>query len=459
MMFRAQWTILALVLALMVRAGMSGAAVLPKDRIDAQVKPVVDGQYCVGLVVGVIDSTGQHVFAYGKTSLQGARAPDGDTIFEIGPVTKTFTATLLAQMVEAGEVKLVQPVEELLPADLKVPSEGGSKILLVHLAAQTSALPGEAEYLVPKNPANPYADYTQEQLKAFLGRFVMPRPPGARYENSNLGYGLLGQALAAKAGKPYEQLVIDRVCGPLEMKQTRVALSDEMEKNLAQGYDAEVDPIGTWDMPLFQGAAALKSSMNDLMKYAAAQAGITHTALEDAITMTHVYQTDVDRQNEGGLGWKIGHRFNVVWEYGQTGGYSAFIGSLPRFRSAVVVLANTATPIVNTIGINLVKELAGTPADRPRLQMPVKMDSKTMDELVGQYEFNKDFSMALTRQGNQLYAQATGQPPHKVFARADGKLFFRKLDATMSFQRGGDGKATEMILEQEGRRLVAKKVK
>ena len=130
------------------------------DRIDVQ-------HQGVGIVVGVIDPTGRRVVAYGKTAKDG-KPVDANTVFEIGSITKVFTSLLLADMVQRGEVALTDPVSKYLPPDVKVPERGGKKITLVDLATHTSGLPRMPSNFHPKDPANPYADYTVAQFYEFL---------------------------------------------------------------------------------------------------------------------------------------------------------------------------------------------------------------------------------------------------------------------------------------------------
>ncbi len=118
----------------------------------------------VGIVVGVIEPQGRRVIAYGSVNQGDARPLNGDTIFEIGSVTKVFTSLLLADMVQRGEVALADPVAKYLPADVRVPERGGRVITLVDLSTHTSGLPRLPSNLFPKDPANPYADYSAEQL-------------------------------------------------------------------------------------------------------------------------------------------------------------------------------------------------------------------------------------------------------------------------------------------------------
>src|SRR2546421_5822242 len=138
------------------------------DRVDLYKKSV-------GMVVGTIGPQGSRIYSYGKVASDSSAAPDGDTLYEIGSATKVFTSLLLADMVKRGEVRLDDPVAKYLPASVKVPERNGRKITLVDLATHTSGLPRLSNNLKPKDMANPYADYTVEQMYTFLSGYELTR--------------------------------------------------------------------------------------------------------------------------------------------------------------------------------------------------------------------------------------------------------------------------------------------
>src|SRR5262249_37891480 len=116
-----------------------------------------------GVVIGFIDESGSKILARGKRERDGEDV-DGDTVFEIGSISKVFTSLLLADMVQRGEVKLNDPISKFLPATVKVPTRNGREITLADLATHTSGLPrlpdnmGKLNLLMHMD--NPYADYT-----------------------------------------------------------------------------------------------------------------------------------------------------------------------------------------------------------------------------------------------------------------------------------------------------------
>ena len=146
----------------------------------------------IALVVGVIDANGRRVVAYGSRAKDDKGPLDGDTIFEIGSITKVFTSLVLMDMVQKGEVAVTDPVAKFLPTSVKVPERNGRKITLQDLATQNSGLPRMPSNFKPADASNPYADYTPELLYEFLSGYQLTRDIGAQFEYSNLGVGLLG---------------------------------------------------------------------------------------------------------------------------------------------------------------------------------------------------------------------------------------------------------------------------
>ncbi|TFG74278.1 MAG: class A beta-lactamase-related serine hydrolase, partial [Chrysiogenales bacterium] len=212
-----------LVISLLFTSVLPMASTVDPQEIRQVLKDAVDNRHTVGIVVGIINKDGKTIYSYGKTAADG-RAVDGDTVFEIGSVTKTFTATLLADMVQRGLLSLDDPVAKYLPKGVTMPSRGGKQITLLDLATQRSGLPRMPTNFNPADPDNPFADYTAKKLFEFLAGYTLPRDIGASYEYSNLGVGLLGEALARRAGKSYEALLTERIFRPLGMNSSGIVL-------------------------------------------------------------------------------------------------------------------------------------------------------------------------------------------------------------------------------------------
>ncbi|HKE86426.1 MAG TPA: serine hydrolase domain-containing protein, partial [Vicinamibacterales bacterium] len=261
----------------------------------------------VGIVVGVIEPSGRRIVAYGQRAKDDARPLDGDTIFEIGSITKVFTSLLFADAVGRGEVALTDPIAKYLPATVKVPERNGRSITLVDLSTHTSGLPRLPTNFAPKDISNPYADYSVQQMYDFLSTYQLTRDIGSTWEYSNLGGGLLGHVLARRAGMDYEALVRARITGPLGMTHTSITLSPEMKSRLGPGHSAALEPAANWDIPTLAGAGGLRSSANDLLTFLAAAIGAPSSSpLGQAFTtMLATRRPTGQPRLEMALGWLV----------------------------------------------------------------------------------------------------------------------------------------------------------
>ena len=424
------------------------------DRIDVQ-------RQSVGIVIGVIGSEGRRTIAYGHLDKGDSRPLNGDTIFEIGSATKVFTSLLLADMVQRGQVALDDPVAKYLPPTVKMPERNGRSITLLDLASHTSGLPRLPANMAPKDRANPYADYSVEQLYQFLSTYQLTRDVGSQYEYSNLGGGLLGHVLARRAGTDYEALVRSRICDPLGMKSTEITLTPEMKSRLAVAHNAALEPVKNWDLPALAGAGALRSTANDLLSFLAANLGYTRSPLAPSMAaMLKVRRPTGQPGLEVGLGWHIytTNGKEIIWHNGGTGGYRSFIGFDPKSRVGVVALSNAETNVgVDDIGRHLLDP--GAPLRKPPTEhKEAKVDTKLFDGYVGSYQLAPNFILTITRDGDHLFAQATGQPKVEIFPEGDRDYFLKVADAQITFVTDSQGRATELILHQGGLDHHAKRI-
>jgi serine-type D-Ala-D-Ala carboxypeptidase/endopeptidase len=335
----------AILAALVLVAGVAAATDGARNaEIAAAIKTRIDAEKAGGMVVATIEADGSSsMAAYGNP---GPDAPplDADSVFEIGSITKVFTAILLADMADRGEVKLDDPAAKHLRAGVRLPERNGKAITLLDLSTQSSGLPRLPDNMKPANPMNPYADYTTEQLFEFLGRYELTRDIGAQFEYSNLGVGLLGQALAMRSGKTYEQLVKERILDPLHMDHTGVTLTPWMQSHLAKGYSAGGMVMPNWDLPALAGAGALRSTMNDMLKFLRANLDESDARLPRLMRQTHAVRRSIGPEMSIGMNWIIRsmNGREVAWHNGGTGGYRTWIGFDKTRKIGAIVLGNSA---------------------------------------------------------------------------------------------------------------------
>lgn len=423
-------------------------------QIDRLVNPLIEGQALVGCVVGVIDGEAREVHAYGEVHRGERDRPNGKTLYEIGSITKAFTGTLLADMHQRGLVQIEQPLQELLPKGVTAPIADDQPITLLHLATHTSGLPRLPSNMDPGHP-NPYADYTAEKMFTFLAGHNLRRVPG-KYEYSNYGMGLLGQVLAERTGESYEELVVERICEPLGMDDTRVTLNDEQSKRFAPAYNGELAASNHWDLASLAGAGGLRSTVDDMLKFAAA-------ALEEdddrpvcrAIRLAWEKRHGEPGEIGVGLGWHIARDGVTRWHNGQTGGFSSALFIYPPRRLAVVVLANTATDHTTTLGERIIQSLLGIDVEPIEVRKVVEVDPAVLEKYVGKFALSPIFAITITLEDGRLMAQATGQDKYQIFAVSPTEFFYKVTDAQITFVEGDDGEVEKLILHQGGRDLPA----
>jgi CubicO group peptidase (beta-lactamase class C family) len=438
----------------------AGAQHFPSDEdLMTLIRSRVDESRAVGIVLGVIEADGTtRIVSHGGAG-PNARPIGEKSVFEIGSITKVFTGILLADMVARGEVSLADSVAKYLPEGVTMPSRGGREITLLDLSTHHSALPRLPDNMSPSDAANPYADYTVEQMYTFLSGYELIRDIGSEYEYSNLGVGLLGHVLARASGGSYENLVRKRIIKPLGMTRTGIALDEDMQNWMVNGHDPEGNVVPLWDIPTFAGAGALRSDVTDMLVFLAANTGPAETPLEHSMRNSHEVQKRVNKRMAVALNWHVQYVGDekVLWHNGGTAGFRTFIGFDPAKSVGVVVLTNSGHG-ADDIGFHLINP--GMPlAESPVERIEVKVPRGILDTYVGEYELTPDFTIVVTRKRRGLYVQATGQEKFQVFAESETKFFYKVVDAQISFVEDDSGAVVSLILHQNGADQSARKVK
>jgi CubicO group peptidase (beta-lactamase class C family) len=351
--------------AIFALAALSACAAPPLDpgrlsQVDKIVQAHLSRSKAPGVAIGIIDGRKISVLGYGRVAKEEEAKPRGDTVYEIGSITKVFTTFLLADLAREDVVRLNDPIKKHLPADVKAPRSNKSEITLQDLATHTSGLPKLPGNLPALGP-DPYANYGPDRLYDFLSAHRLRREVGEIYEYSNLGMGLLGHILERASGQPYEQLMINRIANPLKMADTRITLTDGMRARIAPPYDLDGKPGRNWHFQALAGAGALRSSVNDLLLFCAANLGRGDPHIAETLASCHAVRREEGDRLRIGLGWhhspiRAGGAW-VTWHNGGTGGYSSWLGFVKETGTAVVVLTNCFTDTADAIGLELIELL------------------------------------------------------------------------------------------------------
>jgi serine-type D-Ala-D-Ala carboxypeptidase/endopeptidase len=420
------------------------------EHIRAALSDQIDnGQTSVGYVAAIAGAGSPAVVAVGRSG--SSQQLSGDSLFEIGSITKVFTALLLADMVVRGEVAFDDPAAKYLPRRSQPRPIDGQKFLLTDLATHTSGLPRNAANLAPKNQQNPYAEYTDAMLYEFLSGFTPTFYPGEHYLYSNLGFMLLGHILSLRAGRSYEELVVSRICDPLGLNDTRVTLTPAQAERLVPGHDPALNKVTNWDQPL-PGAGAIKSTANDLIRFINAAQGRTETRLRPAFeSMLSIRRTTGNVALDAAIGWFVqkGHQDELVAKDGATGGYAAFAGYSARSEMAAVLLSNTRSWITT---LQLGRYLLNSLFDFPPLRPAMAINPSRLAAYAGRYDLTPLNKLELIARDGYLVVKPSDQKELEtdLFPESDTRFFMRETDATATFEMRQDGSVSHLVLRQYG---------
>ena len=394
-----------------------------------------------GIVVAEQTGTGAPSIAVaGKVKPTGV--PPEKIIFEIGSISKVFTGLLLAQAISEKKVKLDTTLRELMPASQTFADEKTAGITLEQLATHSSGLPRMPELPPKADPGDPFATYDRAMLDATIASMKLDHAPPFAFSYSNLGVGLLGDLLSRLYGKPWEDLVRERIIGPLGMKDTGVTMNEEQTRRLA--------PPNTGDRPAkplhliaLAGAGSLRSTTHDMLIFGAALARPDTTPLKEAIHF--IEQPRLDGRTGICIGINQIQGQPAYWFQGGTSGFASWISARSADAHVVSILINN----------NILRPQS--------LLMPAAPDTALAD-VVGVYDTGVDsprghIYYTFEERDHQLWHQITGQPFRQLTrhpSKAD-TFELKAFNAELQFHRES-GKVTGVTLLQDGREIKATKL-
>ncbi|MBD8526891.1 serine hydrolase [Pseudomarimonas arenosa] len=377
--------------------------------------------------------------------------------FEIGSVSKTMNAALLAMLVAEGKLDLDDPLTKHLPKGSKAPEFDGQPIRLRHLLTHTSGLPSIAPSWQLSNPANPYSTLKQKDLFSALGKIELATAPGSKFEYSNFGAMLLSWVVSKTADQDYQTLIQQRLFEPLTMQQAYIKKPGKSVP-VVQGHTPNRQPTPAWTFPAdTAGVGGVRASLNDMIRYLQAHLQPAEDALGQALARTH---ETLDENPGKGIAWAwmvapLNDREYLVHE-GGTGGFSAFVAFSRDGERGAVVLSDTALTSIgglSSVGLHLLDP--SVPMGKPRLE--TQPDAELLDALVGSYRLAGGLNMELRRKGDALEIQATGQPAFAMGYDSAGDFYPLAFDALLRPAKRSDGSVGFSWL-QGGGVMAAKRI-
>lgn len=418
---------------------------------------LIENKTLQGVSIGVIQndvSTTEHA---GRLQPDAETPPDDQTIYEIGSISKVFTALLLADAVVRGEVTLETPISQLLPKDVSLPNGAGEVITLKMLATHTSGLPRIPVEIPTDNYVNPYSRYGEADLWNTLRRVKLDFEPGTRANYSNLAAGLLGTLLARKAGRTYEQLLTERITGPLGMKDTCIELNEGQRRRFAPPFTANGELGNHWDFDALVGAGGIRSSLTDMMRFARAMLHPAETPLQRSIELAWSKQ-DVAATLPGlasggqALGWMVAGDGATRWHNGMTAGFHSALFVNRELGIAVIFLSNRSTPVGTQLTEALFRRVAGMPAhavpNRDRTE--VALTAQQIDRCTGTFRLDQEKTLVCERRNLALYVTPAGRPTDRLYSASSTTFFSRRAPVELVFELPSDGGPATAVLCKTG---------
>lgn len=375
-----------------------------------------------------------------------------ETKFRLGSVTKQFTALAILQLQEKGKLRVDDSVCKYVP---ECP-EAWRKITIHHLLTHTAGIPNFTSF-----PDYARTMHIRSPVAATIERFKgkpLDFAPGEKFQYSNSGYVLLGYILERTAGQEYAEYLQENIFGPVKMADSGYDTFSAVLKNRAAGYSRRAGRLvnaAYIDMTIPHAAGSLYSTVNDL--YLWDQALYTDKLVSRA-SLDRIFAPF-----KGGYayGWVVTERFKrkLITHGGGINGFVTVIDRYPEERACVIVLSNVEDSAVATAARDLAAILFGEPYRLPGARKEVKVDPGIYDAYVGRYELAPKFIITITRQGERLMMQATGQAAVEIFPESETVFFPKVVEATVTFVKDGKGEVTHLLLDQNGREYKALKLK
>jgi serine-type D-Ala-D-Ala carboxypeptidase/endopeptidase len=443
-------------ICLVLLSSMTGSIAHAQSPDDAAIRRILEERIdttkqSVGIVVGIVTPQGRRLVRHGRFAPGDSREVGPDTVFEIGSVTKVFTAMVLADMARRGELSVTDPIVRYLPADVAARAQGLKTITLADLATHTagfpfwpSGIPATAEGTAQM------ASYSVDQLYQFVATFETPVDAGKRWMYSNTDVGLLGELLARRAGSTYDALIESRITRPLGMTSTAVAVGPAMQARLATGHNAELKPAPVWNVPALAAGGSLRSTVNDLLTLLAAigdPATVAGAAMPGMLA--------IRRQAPGfqqALGWMVlgaGPGEGLLLHDGNTLGFASSVVYDPVGRIGVVVLSNSSAS-VSDIARHVARPAMPLAAPLPPapLKTEIAVEPTLFDAYAGAYEPGPGAVFTVTREGDALMMQIPGIPKLRLRPESTRDFFVAEnTRVTVTFNVDAAGRVTGLLLK------------
>jgi CubicO group peptidase (beta-lactamase class C family) len=428
----------------------TGAPELPSDaQVQELLRSRIETQRrAIGITAGIVSSGEQRLIPFGRLNQTESRQCRADTIFELASVTKVFTALLLADMVQRREVNLHDPLVSHLPESVTIPERGGRQITLLDIATHTSGLPywpGNLPQADQPGGQEALMRYTSDDLHEFLRTYSLPRDIGSRWEYSNVGYVLLGEALAHRTGLDFATLIRTRITGPLGMKDTDVAWSQTQRRRAATGHDTTLAAVMEQRAQFLAAAGGLHSSAEDMVRLLTALLHPRWSRLGAAFSTALAQRRPAEAaESDQTLGWLMRSTTDgeVALMLGGSYGFASAVAIDPVRRWGVVILSNSIEPVAD-LAMRVLRPGASAAAPAGN-RAEIQLDPGSLQGYAGRYQSEAGLAFDVILEAGRLAIRFPGATP--ALRARTATEFFTDGGAEVTFRLDELGRAVGLEL-------------
>ena len=385
---------------------------------------------------------------YGYRDAEAKKKNNTNTIFQVGSVTKQFTALVMLKLEEEGKLELTDLLSKYYPA-----FPGADSITMHHLLSHSSGVPNytDDEKFMQDEITRPV-----DELRMFaLFRKGLDFIPGSKFKYSNSGYYILGSVIQKVTGQSYEQVIREMIFQPLGMDRSGFDFAHLTDSNKAIGYswidDDEQIRERLVDSSVSFSAGSIYSTLGDLLKW--------HDALmKNKILSRHSLEKAFTVYKEGfGYGWVMDSVYNkkIVYHNGSILGFTSNIYRVESDNTIIIILNNINNRQIDKITSGILSVLYEQPYPIPEVRLVIDLAPDSVKKYLGIYEFNPEFKLKIFSELNKIYAQKLGETEKfRIYYYQPNRFFLKKMDAQLEFAQGKDNSSITLILHQSGKQIT-----
>ena len=389
---------------------------------------------------------------YGLRDISDHLPNDTNTVFQVGSVTKQFTATVILKLEEMKKLNISDKISKYFPG-----YPNGDSITIEHLLNHTSGIFNYTDdrVFMQTKAVNPV---TEDVMLAFFKNHPLKFSPGSHWEYSNSNYILLGYIIEKITRKPYETVVEDMIFKPLRMNASGFNFKEFKSDNKAKGYMVYSMENGKesmeFDPTVSYAAGAMYSTTGDLYKW---QKGMSFNKI---ITKASSDKATTPNNNHYGFGNYI---LNIngkklLAHGGLTFGYSSYLGRVDEDDISIVILNNIVNTSINDIAKDVLNLLYNKPYKLPEIIKEVTLSHEILNKYTGSYQIAPQVLVVITVENGQLFGQATGQNKMLLTAQKEDYFFIKGADVQIAFRKDASGAVSELLLTDGGKEILAPRV-